>query len=598
MKPYRLFASSPYRLIALATFVAFLLPLMATPIRIVYENDVHCALDGYVSIAGVRDSLRQLSTDVALVSSGDYLQGGTMGSISNGKFCVDMINATQYDVLTLGNHEFDYRVPRLMELIASMDADVVSSNLYQIQDTSGSLLLTSPLQGESEGALRLLPPYVIKDFSDSRRVAFVGVTTPTAMVDERYAFLDGNDTIYSLCPDSFVTVVQRAVNAARGEGATTVVLLSHMGEAEARWPQYSSAELVAATSGIDVVLDAHSHDVISSQYVANLNGDRVLISQTGNKVTNVGVLTIDTDQDTLYTELIPSGSCPKSVAVQHVLDSLNDQCAPILNQVVGHTDFLLTIYDADGVRVVRTSETNMGDLVTDAFRITQSTQLGIQNGGGIRADIPAGDITYGQAIDVLSFGNMLGTYRVTGQMLVDFLEEGCKTLPKEGTFMQISGLRMKVDTTQHPTITIHMEDSTVSIEGPRRVYDVEILQSDSTYVPVVADQTYTLTASNYLIFQQGIISMYKCEVIQTNLTEEYNALKQYIINDLGGVVPERYRAIGGQGRMQFVARTTDLESPSQDGSQGSDSCTKLLRNGRLYILRSAHLYTLQGQRVE
>ncbi len=557
----------------------------ANPIRIVYDNDVHCALDGYVAIAGVRDSLAQLdAANTALVSSGDYLQGGSMGSISKGQYCVDMINATQYDALTLGNHEFDYKMPHLLELISKMVTAPVCCNLYDLTNKQPQKVLNS---------------YVIKDFSDNRKVAFVGATTPCAMIDESYAFYDEQGKmIYTLCPDSFYTLVQQSVDAARGAGADKVVLLSHIGEVGDCQPPFTSQDLIAATSGIDVVLDGHSHSVRESEHIMNKDGQPVLLSQTGTQVKNVGVLTIDTDIDTVYTQLLEVATCPRSTKVQHVLDSINELAQVVLGEKVGTTDFALTIENTEtGQRAVRNAETNLGDLVTDAFRsIVPDAQICFQNGGAIRKTIAKGTITLGNVIDALSFCTMIWSYSAQGQMLIDFLEESCQDLPAEGTFLQVSGLKMQIDTTQHPTIAYDPTDSTVTITGTRRVFDIQVLQSDSTYAPIDPDEYYLLVATDYVVFQQKMHSLLKCEVLTMNIMEDNAALKQYIVEDLSGVIPTRYQNPYGQERIVFANRPTSMDNVN-DNHNDNHNC-KFMHNGQLYIRRGDAIYDAKGQVVK
>jgi len=554
--------------------------MAANPIRIVYDNDVHCALDGYVAIAGVRDSLAQLDADnTALVSSGDYLQGGSMGSISKGQYCVDMINAAQYDALTLGNHEFDYKMPHLMELIGKMTTAPVNCSLY---DLTG------------EQPRKMLNSYVIKNFSDNRKVAFVGVTTPCSMIDESYAFYDdGGQLIYTLCPDSFYTLVQQSVDAARAAGADKVVVLSHIGEVEDCQPPFTSQALIAVTSGIDVVLDGHSHSVRESERIMNKNGQPVLLSQTGTQVKNVGVLTIDTDQDTAYTQLLEVAACPRSQKVQHVLDSISLLADSVLKEEVGTTAYALTIENpVTGNRAVRNAETNLGDLVTDAFRsIVPGAQISLQNGGAIRKTINQGTITVGNVIDALSFCTMIWSYSATGQMLIDFLEEACQDLPAEGTFLQVSGLKMQIDTTQHPTIAYDPTDSTVTITGTRRVFDIQVLQADSSYQPIDSMEKYLLVATDYVVFQQKLHSLLKCDVQTMNIMEDNAALKQYIMEDLSGVIPARYQDPYGQGRIVFANRPTGVENVNANVNG------KVMMNGQLIIIRDGVRYNVMGMRL-
>jgi len=344
------------------------------------------------------------------------------------------------------------------------------------------------------------------------------------------------------------------------------------------------------------VLDGHSHSVRESERIMNKDGHPVLLSQTGTQVKNVGVLTIDTDLDTVYTQLIEADACPRSEKVQLVLDSIILLADSVLGEKVGTTDFALTIENAEtGKRAVRNAETNLGDLVTDAFRsIVPGAQICFQNGGAIRKTIQKGTITVGNVIDALSFCTMIWSYSATGQMLTDFLEEAYQSLPAEGTFLQVSGLKLQIDTTQHPTVAYDPTDSTVTITGTRRVFDIQVLQSDSTYAPIDPNEEYLLVATDYVVFQQKLHSLLKCEVLTMNLMEDNAALKQYIVEDLSGVIPARYQDPYGQGRIVFAKRPTGMVNVN---SEFRIQNSKFLKDGQLIIIRDGVRYNAMGMRL-
>ena len=181
-------------------------------IVILYENDVHCAVDGYAKLAGLRDAIADTAY-VALVSNGDYVQGMTVGAISKGQYVVDLMRALPYDAITLGNHEYDYGMERMFQLLRQVPAPIVCANLYDVK-----LERT------------VFAPYVMRRFGD-KRIAFVGASTPTSMETEAYAFRDDEgNIIYDLQIDDIPALVQKAVDEARRAGADYVILDSHLGE--------------------------------------------------------------------------------------------------------------------------------------------------------------------------------------------------------------------------------------------------------------------------------------------------------------------------------------------------------------------------------
>ena len=345
-------------------------------IVILYENDVHCGIDGYAKLAGLRDAIQNSDTAfAAAVSSGDFLQGGVSGAISRGQYIVDIMRHVGYTAITMGNHEFDYGTPRMKELLPQIQTSIVCCNFFDA------------------GALQpFYSPYVIRQFG-SKRVAFVGVCTPESMIAEAYSFYDDEgNLLYDLKPAQLYSIVQAAVDDARAKGADYVVVLAHVGEQNSDM-DIDSHQLVAATRGIDVVLDGHTHSVVPHNEVKNIYGKTVVISQTGTQLANVGKLLISPD-GTFSTTLIPAADIPyESTAVKHATDSIKMLLEQVTLRKIGECDYALEIYDGQGVRQVRKAETNLSDLVTDAFRHYMDAEIGLCNGGGIRNTIPAGVIT-------------------------------------------------------------------------------------------------------------------------------------------------------------------------------------------------------------
>lgn len=492
-------------------------------IVVLYENDVHCAIDGYPVLAGLRSQVAD-TADVAVVSSGDFLQGGTSGAISRGEYITEIMRTVGYDAVTLGNHEFDYQVSRMVELIDKSRLPVTCTNFFESGNTKPYYV-----------------PYIIKKIG-KKKVAFIGTVTPTTLNSEQYAFFDkeGNQ-LYDLRPNQVYRLVQDAVNAARKKGAKYCIVLSHLGEDDNAM-HVTSHGLVAATSGIDAVLDGHTHSVIPCQLVANRYGKMIPVSQTGTKFNYVGHLLID-KKGRVSTRLIPirnnqtkaidtsvltkaSNSLNKT---QTATDSINKLVDEQTARVVCHSDFPISILDSTGAQAVRYSETNAGDLVCDAFRAVTGAQVALNNGGGIRNQLSAGDLTYGDIISLLPFDNYLETIEVTGQDIFDVLEACCQLLPeKDGQFAQVSGLRYTVDISKHP-----------------RVQSVEVLNGD--YEPVQPDRKYVLCTTDYCIDGGGMYKKLKdCRKLMESIIRYNDALIKYVTEYLSGKIPEVYRKPQGR----------------------------------------------------
>lgn len=259
---------------------------------------------------------------------------------------------------------------------------------------------------------------------------------------------DNGEFIYSFEQDEtgekLYACVQEAVDGARAEGAQFVIALTHLGT-EADCSPWMSTEVIENTTGIDAVLDGHSHSVWVEEHVKDKDGNEVILTSTGTKLANIGVLTISNDK-TLHSTLV-SDAVSEEETMQDVIDAVNEENEEIINTVVAHTDVDLVIADpATDERIVRVAETNLGDLCADAYRAMSGADIAFVNGGGVRSTINAGDITYGDIIKVHPFGNSMCMVEATGEEIYEALEMSANALPAEyGGFLQVSGLSFTID---------------------------------------------------------------------------------------------------------------------------------------------------------
>jgi 2',3'-cyclic-nucleotide 2'-phosphodiesterase (5'-nucleotidase family) len=404
----------------------------------------------------------------------------------------------------------------MRQLLEQVGTPVVCANLYEV--------------GEP---YPLFAPYVIHQYGD-KRVAYVGACTPETMILEGYSFYDTNGILlYDLKPKTFYELIQQAVDAARQEGADYVVLLSHVGET----PQsmgFSSHRLVSNTRGIDIVLDGHSHEIIEGVKVKNLDGKEIIVTQTGTQFANVGKLLITPD-GRFITQLIKGKEIPyENAKVSAATDSIHRMVKAVTSEAVAHSDYTLVVSDENAQWIVRGEETNAGDLVADAYRYALKADIGFENGGGLRNDILAGDITYGNIIGMLPYDNTLRRIVVTAGQLKTMLARCTALVPVlDGNFPQCSGLRF----------TIHSKSHTVS--------DIEILQADGSYAPLDMQRTYSVALTNYNHEGGGFFDCFKtCPVLQESSIRYYEALSDYLRNVLGGSTGEAYAQ--PQGRIKIV----------------------------------------------
>ena len=502
-------------------------------IVILYTNDVHCGVDdnlGYTGLATVKNALEAQGKHVVLVDNGDAVQGDTIGTLSNGEYIIDIMNEVGYDVATPGNHEFDYGMDQFFALTEQANFPYVSANFV---DNDGNTVLD---------------PYVIKDVAGVK-IAFVGISTPKTITTStpKYFQDDNGNYIYAFQQDEtgekLYAAVQSAVDAARAEGAQFVIALAHLGIEEDCSP-WTSSEVIVNTTGIDAVLDGHSHSMIQGEKVKNKDGAEVLLSSTETKLAYIGCLTIK-DDGSMSTTLISDNG------MKEFIGGIQEEFEELVNTVVASTDVDLIIKDpASGERIVRVSETNLGDLCADAYRAMSGADVAIVNGGGVRADIPAGDITYGQIIAVHPFGNEMCVVECTGQEILDALELGCSKLPAEsGGFLQVSGMTYTVDLNVESTVKLDENGMFVEVEGDRRVKDVTIGGE-----PLDPEKTYTLASHNYKLKDCGDgYSMFADNVfLQDSVMIDNQVLINYIVDVLGGTVGEEYADPYGQGRITII----------------------------------------------
>lgn len=483
-------------------------------IVILFETDVHCAINDYAKIAGLRDAVADTAW-AALVSSGDFLQGGTPGAISHGLYITDIMRSMHYDAVTLGNHEFDYGVPRMRELLDGFNAPVVCCNYTDMQGRS------------------IYAPYTIRNYG-GRRVAFVGVLTPyTELKAEWFAFHDAKgQSVYTLHDKTYTDMVQQAVDKVRSEGADYVVLLSHTGENTASDPSdhLTSNHIISVTHGIDVVLDGHSHNVVDT-LIRNSQGRLVPLANTGAYFTNIGKLWIGAEGQMGIT-LIPTGQITQvSPTVDAEIQKVNQQMREQTGRVVMHSDYPLVVSDPNGGSLTRRQQTNAGSLTTDAMRWLMKADIGMITGGSIRQDVKQGDITYADIINMLPFDNYVVKIQATGAQILEVLRQNTALLPGEdGDFPQVSGLRYTISIADHSVTN----NEVLQTDGCR-ITNVEVLQADGSYAPLSPTATYTVASTDYATINGGFRGLFiDCTVLQTANILCRDAVVKYVNDTLGG----------------------------------------------------------------
>lgn len=502
-------------------------------VTILYTNDVHTYIDKqspkltYAAIADLKQSYQNAGKDVLLVDAGDHVQGTAYGSMDEGASIIKLMNAAGYDAATPGNHEFDYGMDRAKAIMKEADFPYLSCNWVDLRTT-----------------LRVLPS--VKVFvRGGRRIAFVGVTTPETFTKSTPAyFMDKAQRkyIYDIQGGEdgkkLYNAVQKAIDKAKLL-ADVVIGLGHLGVDSSSSP-WTSEEVIAHTSGFDAFIDGHSHTVMENKQVQDASGKAVTLTQTGSYFANVGEMTIAAD-GTITTKLIPTHegmdagiAAMQTGWVNTVDDMLGEKIA------VGDSDFYVSD-PATGKRRIRSAETNLGDFVADGiytyFNEVEKLHcdVAIMNGGGIRADVPAGDWTFKTCKQVSPFGNVACLMSVTGKQIQDALEfaarfagEGGK---ENGGFLQVAGATYEIHTDIPNTVQTDEKNVWIgSATGTPRVQNVKIYDKASgSYLPLDPGATYALAGMNYTLrnLGDGFAMFDGAELIKDYVSEDYLVMATY-----------------------------------------------------------------------
>ena len=509
---------------------------------ILFTSDAHAGIDqgwGYTGVAAIRDGLA-VNNHVVLVDNGDAIQGETIGTLTNGKAVVELMNEVGYDVAVPGNHEFDYGMSNFLTLSGEVAQYPYISANFTYQDKP------------------VFNPYVIKEF-DGVKIAFVGATTPKTITSSTPAYFqdENGNFVYGFSQDDtgakFYAAIQSAVDAARAEGAQYVIVCGHLGT-EVSCEPYTSIDVIYNVSGIDALLDGHAHETMPSNVVKGKDGKEVVRAACGTKLANVGALTITPDgkiTSELYTWQNSVSPTEVFGLKGNVADAVSAKIASldeIRRTVVAFTENTLYINDPEtNVRIIRNAETNLGDLCADAYRALSGADVAFVNGGGVRAQIPAGNITLEQIYNVHPFGNIMCMVEVSGQQILDALEWGSRANPGEtGSFLHVSGLTYEIHTYVPSAAQSDENGMFAGVTGEYRVKNVTIGGE-----PLDVNKTYTLASHNYMLKNSGDgYSMFKgANLLIDETLIDNQVLITYITVNLGGVVGEEYANPYGQGRI-------------------------------------------------
>ncbi|MFC4601418.1 5'-nucleotidase C-terminal domain-containing protein [Cohnella hongkongensis] len=481
------------KLIAGLTALMLLIPVgissvqaASVKLQIVHFNDVHSRVEesdtsiGYAKIAALIEQLKASNPNTLVLDAGDTLHGQTIANLVKGESIVEILDILGIDAMVAGNHDFNYGHERLSELAEKASFPILAANVYQADGT------------------RLLEPYTIRTVGDIR-VAIFGLATPETL------FKTHPNNVKGLTFADPVEEARKMVEELRSR-ADVIIALSHLGLDESSLE--TSRQVAEGVPGIDLIVDGHSHTVLEQ----GLKAGDTLIVQTGEYGNNLGVveLTIDDSKKVVNREarLIARSAADDieaEASISAIIQKVKDDQLSVLSEVVGSTKVHL-----QGEReFVRTSETNLGNLITDAMLAESGADVALTNGGGIRASIPAGDITVGQVITVLPFGNYIQTKRVKGSDLLAALELGVGSYPESlGGFPHVAGMTFTFDESK---------------PAGQRVQSVLVGGK-----PLDRNETYLLATNDFMAAGGDNYTMFKDYPIENDFASLEEAVIQYV----------------------------------------------------------------------
>jgi len=515
-------------------------------IVILTTNDVHCGIEdniGYAGLAAYKKEMEAANKYVTLIDIGDAIQGDTIGTLSKGEYIIDIMNQVGYDIAIPGNHEFDYGMDQFLgKIVPAFKGTYVCANFV---DKDGKPVFDA---------------YKMVEYGD-KKVAFVGIATPeTFFKSTPTYFQDANGNyIYSFCEGNdgkaLYEAVQKAVDAAKKEGADYIIAIGHLGTDEASKP-WTSTDVIKNTTGIDAFVDGHSHSTFASQ-AKNKDGKSIPTVSTGTKLENIGKVAISA-KGVVTTSLVTAAEVTaKDADTEKFIGEIKVKYEGLVNTVVAKSTVDLAIADANGNRQVRSQETNLGDLCADAYRIVLDADIAFVNGGGIRTNIEKGDITYGEIIQVHPFGNMACVIEATGQQILDALEMGSKDVGvgENGGFLQVSGLTYTINPLVESSVVLNEQGEFVKVDGKYRVSDVMV-----GGVALDLNKTYKLASHNYMLKSggDGFVMFKGNKVLQDEVLIDNQVLINYIQTELKGVVGSQYAAPQGRIKILSVEEATEI----------------------------------------
>ena len=417
-------------------------------VKIVHTNDIHARVEeddynqviGMDRLSGIAQAFTEGADGSLMLDSGDTFHGQPIATLVKGESVAKLMKACGYDAMTTGNHDWSYGKDRLKELGGIANVKILSGNIKNADGTS--FFDTDALVKE------------ITKNGKTLKIGVFGVSDPEMKNKTTPSNVEGLDF------QDAVSYAKKEAAALKAEGCDVVIALSHT---------LDPKNVAAQVDGVDLWLCGHEH-IELSESVTTPDGSKTYVSESGHYLNSVGLInpnctmdedgSVHVDYEKTSVDYEAAQNYPKDASVTAVLDTIKAENETELNRVIGTSPVEL-----DGVwEHIRIGQTNLGNVITDAYLLATGADIAFENAGGIRASIAAGTVTYGDVINVSPYGNYVVTKKLTGAQIKEMLETSL-TIQKNcivandsgewdawpndsGSYLQVGGITVRFDPAQ------------------------------------------------------------------------------------------------------------------------------------------------------
>ena len=538
-------------------------------IIILHTNDVHCAVNdniGYDGLMLYKKELQRKYKNVLTVDAGDHIQGNIIGLLSKGLDIISIMNKIGYDASTIGNHEFDYNIPALKNCSEKLTCGYICANFCYRKNKA-----------------KIFKPYKIIPVGN-KKLGFIGVVTPQTLTktylhsltdDEGkllYDFLAGNNS-----KDLYDELQKKIDSLKEIEKVDYIIILDHLGDESDTYTIYNSSRLISQLSGVNVMIDGHTHKIYNKT-CKDKDGKDVILAQTGTKLSNIGVIKIKTNGE-IISEIIDTVPEPEvkegaeivdrngqkvwvDTEMKNFLITIENSHSEELNKKIGYTNFPFNVHTEPTKDyhkfTCRSEECTLGNLIADSMRYIGKSDIAFKNSGGIRNGLDEGDITYKDILNILPYSNEIVTKDISGQDILDALELGAKFLPEKAPkFIQVSGIKYDINIYINSTVVLDESEMFVKVNGKRRVSNVfignEKLDKKKIY-KIAFDKFVADGGDGYTMFG-------KYEDYYSTSIVDNEGLMKYIKDYFNETIPVTYNQT--EGRIHIYSKFVDEEEEDE-----------------------------------